>query len=371
MANQYIGARYVPKFSGQWVSTNVYEPLTVVDYGNASYISTQNVPAGTLPTNTTYWKLYISPTPSVTELEQKVEVLENDMSTIKPQVNRIGRSFNNASVLWIGDSWCKPISDVTSLHPEIIGNALNFSHLYNESQPGKGYTTTPSYQDILEAFATANGNVVIDYIIVEGSINDMANRTTVGAKIQSFVNKAKQLFPSAVIIGIPPILNCALNLPANTYWWKTFNAIYMGLLNAQVEIVSCPLLFIGLTNLFLTDYIHPNQDGQYYLAKYLIQALTDGDMLFEKRVIQEGIYATPDKYGVIISFETLNLTTPVTLSYLFDIQFSSQCLALVGPSQSASGKIYNSSSNIIIASLSAGTFAGSAYLRLETNPTIQ
>ena len=41
---------------GTWNSSSTYENLDVVTYNNGIYIAKQNVPANTLPTNTTYWQ---------------------------------------------------------------------------------------------------------------------------------------------------------------------------------------------------------------------------------------------------------------------------------------------------------------------------
>lgn len=53
--NIYIGARYVPKFDGDYDSEKVYEPLTIVIYNGSSYTSKMSVPAGILPTDSAYW----------------------------------------------------------------------------------------------------------------------------------------------------------------------------------------------------------------------------------------------------------------------------------------------------------------------------
>ena len=52
---QYIGARYVPLFMGEWDETANYEPLSVVINQGNSYTSRQSVPAGIPLTNETYW----------------------------------------------------------------------------------------------------------------------------------------------------------------------------------------------------------------------------------------------------------------------------------------------------------------------------
>ena len=54
---EYIGARYVPIFVGEWDNNRTYEPLMVVTYQGASYTSRQYVPAGIKITNESYWVL--------------------------------------------------------------------------------------------------------------------------------------------------------------------------------------------------------------------------------------------------------------------------------------------------------------------------
>lgn len=52
---EYIGARYVPLFMGEWDNTSTYEPLSIVQYQGNSYTSRQYVPTGIEITNTAYW----------------------------------------------------------------------------------------------------------------------------------------------------------------------------------------------------------------------------------------------------------------------------------------------------------------------------
>ena len=54
---EYIGARYVPIFVGDWDNTKTYEPLSIVQNAGASYTSRQYVPAGIAINNTDYWAL--------------------------------------------------------------------------------------------------------------------------------------------------------------------------------------------------------------------------------------------------------------------------------------------------------------------------
>lgn len=74
----YIGARYTPKFEGEYDATQSYEALSVVDNGSGtSYISKKPTPAGTPLTNTTYWTLYGSTTGAIINLQQQIDEMKN------------------------------------------------------------------------------------------------------------------------------------------------------------------------------------------------------------------------------------------------------------------------------------------------------
>lgn len=70
--NQYIGMRYVPIIDGEWSQSKAYEPLVVVTYNGNSYISKTYAPAGTLPTNETYWILAANYNAQVEQYRQEV-----------------------------------------------------------------------------------------------------------------------------------------------------------------------------------------------------------------------------------------------------------------------------------------------------------
>ena len=52
---EYIGARYVPLYVGEWDNTRAYEALNIVQFAGASYTSLQAVPAGIDIYNEDYW----------------------------------------------------------------------------------------------------------------------------------------------------------------------------------------------------------------------------------------------------------------------------------------------------------------------------
>ena len=79
-----IQVRIAPLYRGKWNNSTAYNKLDVVVYepNKNTYICKQNAPAGTLPTNTAYFELYIDNSENV-GLEQRVTNLENDVANLE------------------------------------------------------------------------------------------------------------------------------------------------------------------------------------------------------------------------------------------------------------------------------------------------
>lgn len=74
--NEYIGARYVPVFDGDWNNTKEYEPLMIVSYQGNSYTSKTFVPNGVAITDEKYWALTGNYNAQVETYRQEVAELE-------------------------------------------------------------------------------------------------------------------------------------------------------------------------------------------------------------------------------------------------------------------------------------------------------
>ena len=97
---EYIGARYVPLFIGEWDDTVTYEPLSIVQYQGNSYTSRQHVPTGIEITNTAYWALTGNYNAQVEQYRQEVEAysgriddVEGDVSDIENAVDALEGMF--------------------------------------------------------------------------------------------------------------------------------------------------------------------------------------------------------------------------------------------------------------------------------------
>lgn len=112
---QYIGARYVPKFMGDYDATTAYEALSVVDNGmGTSYISKIPTPAGTPLTDTTYWTQYGSASGAIIHLQDQIDIINNtdlpainsDISDLQTEVVKSARkSPSDRHVVILGDSY--------------------------------------------------------------------------------------------------------------------------------------------------------------------------------------------------------------------------------------------------------------------------
>lgn len=81
---EYIGARYIPIYLGNWNIENAYEPLSVVLYEGASYTSRQYVPSGIAITNTDYWLQSGNYNAQVEQYRQEVLAYVQSVSAIVP-----------------------------------------------------------------------------------------------------------------------------------------------------------------------------------------------------------------------------------------------------------------------------------------------
>lgn len=76
---EYIGARYVPLFMGEWDPTATYEPLSIVEYQGNSYTSRQYVPSNIALTDDRYWAVTGNYNAQIESYRADVARLESDI----------------------------------------------------------------------------------------------------------------------------------------------------------------------------------------------------------------------------------------------------------------------------------------------------
>ena len=84
--NVYVGHRYVPKIMGDWDNTQLYEPLSIVQYQGNSFTSRQYVPSGIEITNEEYWVSTGNYNAQVEQYRQDVRNVENNITSVNNEV---------------------------------------------------------------------------------------------------------------------------------------------------------------------------------------------------------------------------------------------------------------------------------------------
>lgn len=90
----YIGARYTPKFEGEWKANKEYAALSVVYYNNKSYVSRKTVPTGTAVTETEFWVESADWNAQVEQYNQNVTQYKAQVDTYQNSVERYTEQVN-------------------------------------------------------------------------------------------------------------------------------------------------------------------------------------------------------------------------------------------------------------------------------------
>ena len=93
--NVYVGHRYVPKIMGDWDNTQIYEPLSIVQYQGNSFTSRQYVPSGIEITNEEFWASTGNYNAQVEQYRQDVRNLENDINNFNDDIVEITNGQNS------------------------------------------------------------------------------------------------------------------------------------------------------------------------------------------------------------------------------------------------------------------------------------
>lgn len=169
---EYVGARYVPLFMGDWDNTKTYEPLSIVQDSGNSYTSRQFVPVGVDISNSTYWA-------ETGNYNAQVEAYRNEVLAFDGRIDAIEDAL--------------PIADFDSVNTvdaaidaEATARANAISAI-EDIIPATSYTSANTVKDAIDAidakFPVATANIADDAITyaklddaIEASIKKSAKR---------------------------------------------------------------------------------------------------------------------------------------------------------------------------------------------------
>ena len=303
--NVYIGSRYVPIFDGNWDNTKTYEPLTIVNYNGGSYTSKQTVPAGTLPTNTTYWALTGNYNGQISNLQNQIDNIENteipnivssigtlsdldtsDKSSIVNAINEVLSdlgSISNRRFILIADSYGNYANANGKNFMEVarddLGiNAADCEILY---QSAIGFHDS-GFLNLLMTSTISDPDSVTDIIIFTGW-NDRADnyQSALKTNIASFKAYVDTNFPNAKITVGDDAWS-----PYRYDSSENFDTVAS---NIKKACVANGVTFADYCNsgmhdsiYYLSDNIHPSASGVDILALILESVIVNGNGLIPR-----------------------------------------------------------------------------------------
>lgn len=302
---QYIGARYVPRFVGQWQSNTAYEPLCIVqDSQGNSYTSKKKVPAGIQLSNTEYWIMSANVNAQIQQLQETIEENKEEADEAIGQLNTAVTALDNTLLTYKG-SIVEPgknivfFGDSLSVGTGASSPSLRFTTLLanNLGMTERNYAVGASGFTIAnntisnqiqragtEMSVAEKKNTPIVFIMAGGNDLRHMSSTSISAyatAVNNSVGIARSNFPYSTIVlaqANQTYNGCATY--TQWYWMdyaemitlRTYaNSRFLKILHHPGNLLS------GITEFWQSDNIHPNDFGHRLLAGYLTNFLLGGD----------------------------------------------------------------------------------------------
>lgn len=192
---EYVGARYIPLFMGDWDVDADYEPLSVVLYQGASYTSRQSVPHGVAITNTDYWALSGNYNAQVEAYREEVQTFDDRITTNAGDIsdlttaigterdNRIQGDLDVTAAFQAADADivlayeaadtaidAKFGSNISAEHT--VRDALDSLRSHYDNMIGSGFSASNSVRDQIDKIGT-RGIIIISDSYAAGSSNQL------------------------------------------------------------------------------------------------------------------------------------------------------------------------------------------------------
>ena len=287
MVRQYIGARYVPKFCGEWSSNNTYEPLSIVSVTGSSYTSKKSVPAGIDITNEEYWALTGSLNGQVVQLQNEIDAINGDIDDITGDIADANKRINAVSgknVVFIGDSY-NLSNELWTGWGSIFASAHSDFNVYNYAQGGCGFVTANENKRFIELLNVSAGYIddhnSVSAVVVLGGYNDASmsqSSSDIQNAINAFIGRSKELYPNAkIMIGFVGANNLKTGMQKTCFTYRDYyknscknnDAVYLD----NIEYTLLDSAFILNVEGNANSGFHPNTDGNRELAENVYKAI--------------------------------------------------------------------------------------------------
>ena len=348
MANkQYIGARYVPLICGEWDENKVYEPLSIVLYLNSSYTSKKEVPAGTLPTDTTYWAMTGNYNALIGQLSERIDGVAGDVSALDDRVEALENITSDKYIVCVGDSY-----GVLTDHPwpSVLQTltGLDNDHFKNVCVSGGGIVgnagSTGYYIAQLQSDNITNKDTVSD-IIIAGGFNDAYTTNYLGgiseeqvaAGFSAIKSYVAEHYPNAKVHvgflgyasdqgtslenGSTARKNCAKMAEYYKYYAIANGFSYM---NGVENVLHRNALF-DETFAVYNAIFHPSVSGNRHLANAIYNCLHTGSCDVN---YSSDVSITPTAGITLTAFQSVGHEIPLKVRNIFNNGFSKEVIGV-------------------------------------------
>lgn len=281
---QYVGARYVLKIyqnsqdpqSADWESGVSYEPLTMVNYNNSSYISRSQVPAsvGDPVSNPTYWALSGLYNGQIAQLQQ-------DINDLDEKVDKLHTRY----YVFISDSYGSyPGNDgYTFVEKAIHNNGLTEGDTaYNFHTSGAGFAASTTFLSVLQSNeATIDDKDKITDVIVIGSANDQGHSySDIRSAIYTFSQYIASNYPNAKLY----LASMSKSLRQdNIAGINDAVKAYQDATDQGCGFIENSQFAMTQISTFKTDMRHPSENAVDYLGNLLTNYIKTGSMSVSRK----------------------------------------------------------------------------------------
>lgn len=325
---------------GVWDISKNYPKYSIVEDNGTGYLSLKPVPAGILISNLDYWLPVGTYSTVIADLNTRLTAAEGNITTLQGTVAGHTTAINNLSnyvkkvdllngtIICIGDSYLQgfsPDGNVTSWGERLktfLGKsnsdfksfAAGGAGFVHPGQNSKRFENL--IQDAINDASINNNNVTC--IIIGGGWNDAyaaASSSDIYDRMQNCKNLIETNFPYAkttvafIAQGQSPESAVTSDKYYNTVERYAYAAAYAHF--SYLDNIGMTLK--GVTNCLSSDGIHPNDQGQQFIALSIGNYLRTGTSIVTKQIFNapntDSIYTLADEYTyTLLHYETTYYT---------------------------------------------------------------
>lgn len=217
--------------------------------------------------------------------EQIFEALNTRITNLETEVNNIKKT----ELVIFGDSWTAP-SVTDAIWGNIVANNLNLN-LHNYASNGAGFVSPVTNLISTQVTTFLSDNTYekekVKFIIILGGINDYKNSIgydVLGNGIHNVIEDLQEECPNAKILYVS---NCEAprTRTQSNFWINVHN--YLSTANSISTLNLDDFIGIALYN--TSNYFHLTQNGQKFMSKLIISALTGGELtpFRDQRIVED------------------------------------------------------------------------------------